>query len=89
MHRFSMTICAAAALLTASSPVGAHHPSGLPGSGSSGIVTIPGTTLTSGVRLTSNDWSGFISVGLPIANDLNGIQSEAQYRLSGGGSVSF
>lgn len=46
---FSMTICAAAALLTASSPVGAHHPSGLPGSGSSGrIVTIPGTTLTQG-----------------------------------------
>jgi hypothetical protein len=42
-----------------------------------------------GLRLTSNAWSGFVSVGLPIINDLNGEQSEAEYRLIGGGSLSF
>jgi hypothetical protein len=45
--------------------------------------------LTPGVRLTSNAWSGFVSVGLPIMNDLNGEQSEAEYRLIGGASCSF
>ena len=45
--------------------------------------------LSPGVRLTSNAWSGFVSVGLPIINDMNGEQSEAEYRLIGGASVSF
>ncbi|MGD9501199.1 MAG: transporter [Methyloceanibacter sp.] len=45
--------------------------------------------LSPGVRLTANAWSGFVSVGLPIVNDLNGEQSEAEYRLLGGGSLSF
>lgn len=45
--------------------------------------------LSPGVRLTSNAWSGFVSVGLPIVNDLNGEQSEAEYHLIGGASVSF
>jgi hypothetical protein len=45
--------------------------------------------LSPGVRLTSNVWSSFLSVGLPIVNDLNGKQSEAQYRLMGGASFSF
>lgn len=45
--------------------------------------------LSPGVRLTSNAWSGFVSVGVPIVNDLNGTQSEAEYRLIGGGSLSF
>lgn len=45
--------------------------------------------LSPGLRVTSNAWSGFVSLGLPIVNDLNGEQSEAEYRLIGGGSLSF
>ncbi len=37
-----------------------------------------------GLRLTSNRLSGFISVGLPLMTDLNGLQSEPTYRLVGG-----
>jgi hypothetical protein len=45
--------------------------------------------LSPGVRLTSNAWSGFVSLGLPIVNDLNGQQSEPEYRLVGGIAASF
>jgi len=45
--------------------------------------------LSPGVRLTSNAWSGFVSFGLPIVNDLNGEQSEPEYRLVGGIAVGF
>ena len=34
-------------------------------------------------------WSGFVSFGLPIVNDLNGEQSEPEYRLVGGIAVGF
>ncbi len=45
--------------------------------------------LSPGVRIASNRWSGFVSVGLPIINDLNGLQSEPTYRLFGGVLVGF
>ncbi len=45
--------------------------------------------LSPGVRVASNRWSGFVSVGLPIVNDLNGLQSEPTYRLFGGILVGF
>ena len=45
--------------------------------------------LSPGMRVTSNRWSGFASVGLPIINDLNGLQSEPTYRLFGGVLVGF
>ena len=45
--------------------------------------------LSPGIRVDSNRWSGFVSVGLPIINDLNGLQSEATYRLFGGVLVGF
>jgi hypothetical protein len=45
--------------------------------------------LSPGLRLTSNAWSGFVSVGIPIVNDLNGEQSESEYRLIGGGALTF
>lgn len=38
--------------------------------------------LSPGVRLPSNAWSGFVSFGLPIVNDLNGEQSEPEYDWS-------
>ena len=37
----------------------------------------------------ANRWSGFVTVGLPIINDLNGVQSEPTYRLFGGVLVGF
>ena len=45
--------------------------------------------LSPGVRVASNRWSGFVTVGLPIANDLNGLQSEPTHRLFGGVLVGF
>ena len=45
--------------------------------------------LSPGVRVASNNWSGFVTVGLPIVNDLNGLQSEPTYRLFGGVLVGF
>jgi hypothetical protein len=37
----------------------------------------------------ANRWSGFVTVGLPIINDLNGVQSEPTWRLCGGVLVGF
>jgi hypothetical protein len=45
--------------------------------------------LSPGVRVASNRRSGFVTVGLPIVNDLNGLQSEPTYRLFGGVLVGF
>ena len=45
--------------------------------------------LSPGVRLALNNWSGFATVGIPIVNDLNGLQSEPIYRLFGGVLVGF
>jgi hypothetical protein len=45
--------------------------------------------LAPGVRLSQDRWSAFASVGVPIVNDLNGIQSEPSWRLVTGVSVSF
>jgi hypothetical protein len=45
--------------------------------------------LSPGVRVASNRWSGFVAVGLPIVNDLNGLQSEPTYKLFGGVLVGF
>ena len=45
--------------------------------------------LSPGLRVASNSWSGFVTVGLPILNDLNGLQSEPTYRLFGGVLVGF
>ena len=45
--------------------------------------------LSPGIRIASNRWSGFATVGIPIINDLNGLQSEPTYRLFGGVLVGF
>ncbi|MDX2308257.1 MAG: hypothetical protein NW216_08475 [Hyphomicrobium sp.] len=42
-----------------------------------------------GARLTAGEWSGFTSVGIPVVNDLNGIQSEPDWRIVSGVSVGF
>ncbi|HSR63910.1 MAG TPA: transporter [Gammaproteobacteria bacterium] len=46
--------------------------------------------LSPGVRIgLGHKWSVYTSVGIPVLNDLNGIQSEPDYRLIGGISASF
>ena len=45
--------------------------------------------LSPGMRIASNRWSAFATIGIPIINDLNGLQSEPTYRLFGGVLVGF
>lgn len=42
-----------------------------------------------GLRLSQGNMSGFASVGIPLINDLNGIQAEPDWRLVTGLSVGF
>lgn len=42
-----------------------------------------------GVRFSQGDWSGFVSVGLPVVRDMNGEQSEPALRVMTGAGVSF
>lgn len=42
-----------------------------------------------GARLSMGPWSGFISASIPIANNLNGLQSEPDWRLVSGVSLGF
>jgi hypothetical protein len=45
--------------------------------------------LSPGLRLSVDKWSGFVSVGVPIITDLNGIQPESEWRLLTGVAVNF
>lgn len=45
--------------------------------------------ITPGLRLTVDRWAGFVNVGIPVARDLNGIQSEPSWTLSTGIAVQF
>ena len=45
--------------------------------------------LSPGLRLSQDKWSGFVSMGVPIADNLNGIQSEPDWRVLVGGSLLF
>lgn len=45
--------------------------------------------LSPGGRLSFDRWSSFISFGVPIINNMNGIQAEPDYRLTSGIAVSF
>jgi hypothetical protein len=45
--------------------------------------------LSPGLRLSVDRWSGFVSVGVPIIFDLNGIQPEPTWRLLTGVTVNF
>jgi hypothetical protein len=45
--------------------------------------------LAPGLRLSAQSWSGFVSVGVPVVNDLNGVQAEADWRVVTGVSVGF
>ena len=45
--------------------------------------------LSPGVRLSVNNVSGFLSVGIPVANNLNGLQSSPDYRVVTGIAAAF
>ena len=45
--------------------------------------------LSPGLRLSQGNWSSFVSVGVPVIKDTNGLQSEPTIRLMTGIGVSF
>jgi hypothetical protein len=45
--------------------------------------------LSPGVRVTHGQGTGFLSVGIPVVNDMNGLQSRADYRVLAGAAFSF
>ena len=45
--------------------------------------------LSPGLRLSYEKWSGFVSVGVPIVNDLNGLQAEPDWRVLTGVAINF
>jgi hypothetical protein len=45
--------------------------------------------LSPGVRYSKDNWSSFASVGIPIIDDLNGIQAEPEVRVIAGVSITF
>ena len=54
-----------------------------PHSGGSTIYLAPG------IRLSSSSWTGFLSLGIPVLENLNGVQTEVDYRVAGGMSFTF
>ena len=45
--------------------------------------------LSPGLRISTNGLSAAFSIGIPIIEDLNGLQSDPQYRLIANASVAF
>lgn len=45
--------------------------------------------LSPGLRLSYEEWSGFVSFGVPIYGELNGLQAEPDWRVLTGMSVNF
>jgi hypothetical protein len=54
-----------------------------PNSGGNTIFISPG------LRLTVENWSSYVSVGLPVVNDYNGIQATPTWRVLAGVSAVF
>jgi hypothetical protein len=45
--------------------------------------------LSPGLRLTVDNWSGYVSAGIPVVKDVNGIQPTPTWRMVGGIAMSF
>jgi hypothetical protein len=45
--------------------------------------------LSPGLRLTVDRWSGYLSAGVPVFNDLNGTQAKPSWRVLTGASLGF
>jgi hypothetical protein len=52
-----------------------------PNSGGNAVYLAPG------LRLTVDNWAGYVSVGVPVAVDYNGIQATPAWRVLAGASV--
>ncbi len=53
-------------------------------SGGTTLLLSPGLRLSAGIR-----WSGYLSLGIPVLQDLNGIQHETRYRIIAGIGAGF
>jgi hypothetical protein len=45
--------------------------------------------LSPGVRVSVDKWSGYVSLGIPVVNEPNGIQPEPSLRIITGVSFAF
>jgi hypothetical protein len=45
--------------------------------------------LSPGFRVSMDKWSGFFSFGVPIVNDMYGVQAEPDWRILSGVTVNF
>jgi hypothetical protein len=45
--------------------------------------------LSPGLRLTVENWSGYVSAGIPVVKEVNGVQPTASWRVIGGIAMSF
>jgi hypothetical protein len=45
--------------------------------------------LSPGLRLSYDRWSSFVSVGMPVVNNLNGLQAESDWRVLTGVAINF
>ena len=45
--------------------------------------------LSPGFRLSMDEWSGFFSFGIPIVNDMYGVQAEPDWRILSGVTYNF
>jgi hypothetical protein len=45
--------------------------------------------LSPGLRLTIENWSGFVSFGIPVVTDVNGVQTKSDWRLFTGVAAAF
>jgi len=48
-----------------------------------------GNTIFPGLRLTIENWSGFVSFGIPVVTDVNGVQTKSDWRLFTGVAAAF
>ena len=64
---------------TSSEPLGVADPN----SGGNTIFISPG------LRLTVENWSSYVLVGIPVVNDYNGIQATPTWRVLAGVSAVF
>jgi len=46
-------------------------------------------SLAPGLRLTVDNWSGYVSAGIPVVKEVNGIQPTPSWRVVAGFAMSF
>jgi len=82
-HQRSIGAALALGSLALAAPAAAHHPGG--GGNTGGTVIY----LSPGVRVSVDKWSSYVSLGIPVVNESNGIQPEPSWRIITGVSLAF